>query len=569
MRASQPSRQHGHGDDVLNHRPRLARLADGVYLSPQVLGLLLLGARCFGRAAFRVVILFGRDGDDRGGVRLLFGLGQHPGVDVERPRRVAQRVDHRPAAVEHELHPRRRLRAVADGDHDRRRGQARRGPLVALLLPVVAQQVVGVAHQVGQRLFRRGLAVQVVGHFRVAVEVVEARAVGAGVGQGVIADDHPRRLDQPRLDGVGQAEVADDPAEQRFLGAALAAGGERRGREVVGGQDAPRPVQPVETADPFGGLLDLRFGHARQPPLGRDAPGVVGLVVDDQQAGGTGHVAPARRGRRPSSLFEAALVHAALAGHLLVRLPLQVVAVLHQHLALPQPVPQPVGHDAELFVVVARPGQVQHFQPAAHCQAGGHDQHVLRVAPVLGIGDLVEHLPGDQHRHDDRLAAPVAILLQSRRKGPPSPGSGHARPVAGALASQTMGVSMASNWQEEEAQLALFGVVPVGQQAAGDARRAGVAGSPPRLHPRPNLIDQRDFDEHAGVVGLLRPVRGDQVARRAAAVLQPEEAGGRVVLPVARRLRVGGVDDQAVGLWRVPSASPAPRSSDSQCPDRR
>ncbi len=47
------------------------------------------------------------------------------------------------------------------------------------------------------------------------------------------------------------------------------------------------------------------------------------------------------------------------------------------------------------------------------------------------------------------LPLPVAILLHSRRKGPPSPGTvTPVRSAAGASASQ-MSVSMASNWQKK------------------------------------------------------------------------------------------------------------------------
>ena len=50
------------------------------------------------------------------------------------------------------LYPRRRLSAVADGDHHRRGREPGLAPGLQGLAPVVAQQVVGVEHQVGQRL---------------------------------------------------------------------------------------------------------------------------------------------------------------------------------------------------------------------------------------------------------------------------------------------------------------------------------------------------------------------------------------------------------------------------------
>ena len=89
---------------------------------------------------------------------------------------------------------------------------------------------------------RLGLAVEVVLDLGVVIDVVEARFVVLATF-GIVADDHARRLDQAGLDGVVQAEVADDPAEQRFLAALLAGGSERRGGEVVAGQNAARACE--------------------------------------------------------------------------------------------------------------------------------------------------------------------------------------------------------------------------------------------------------------------------------------------------------------------------------------
>ena len=101
------------------------------------------------------------------------------------------------------------LGAVADRDHDGRGGLAHLGPLALRLPPVIAQQVVGVQHQVGQRLLRPGLAVQVVLDVRVVIDVIEPRFVGPGVRHGVIAHHDARRLHQPALDGVVEPEVAE------------------------------------------------------------------------------------------------------------------------------------------------------------------------------------------------------------------------------------------------------------------------------------------------------------------------------------------------------------------------
>ena len=113
--------------------------------------------------------------------------------------------------VEGVLDARRGLGAVGNGDHRRRRLEPRGSPSPGGLAPVVSEQVVAVEHQIGKRLPGPGPAVQVVLDLRVVVDVVEAGLPGAGIGQGVVPDDHPRRLDEAGLDGVVQPEVAETP----------------------------------------------------------------------------------------------------------------------------------------------------------------------------------------------------------------------------------------------------------------------------------------------------------------------------------------------------------------------
>ena len=110
--------------------------------------------------------------------------------------RLTQLVDVDTPGVKGVFDARRCLGAVADGDHDRRGGQPGLGPGSLRLAPVATQQIVGIQHQVGQGVLRSGAAVEVVLHFRVIVDVVQARFVGSGVGQGVVAHHYARSLDQ-------------------------------------------------------------------------------------------------------------------------------------------------------------------------------------------------------------------------------------------------------------------------------------------------------------------------------------------------------------------------------------
>lgn len=157
-------------------------------------------------------------------------------------------------------------------------------PVVPRLAPVRPEQRVGILHQLRQRFVRLGLAVEILGHRRIAVDVVELRPQRPRVRQRVVADDDPRCFHQPRLDCVVQPEVRDDPLEERRVGAGLAGRRERRRREVEAALDAPGLVQPVEPLDPAGRLVEVEalLGGRLLADLhlGGLAIGMVRLVVD-------------------------------------------------------------------------------------------------------------------------------------------------------------------------------------------------------------------------------------------------------------------------------------------------
>ena len=81
------------------------------------------------------------------------------------------------------------------------------------------------------------------------------------------------------------------------------------------------------------------------------------------------------------------------------------VANLHAAgLPLPQLVFQAGRNDLEFLVVISRAARNQHFQPVLHREAGRDHQNVFGKAFVLWIGNFVQHLPCDQHGHQDGLA---------------------------------------------------------------------------------------------------------------------------------------------------------------------
>ena len=163
------------------------------------------------------------------------------------------------------------------------------------------------------------------------------------------------------------------------------------------------------------------------------------------------------------------------------------------------------------------------------------------------MGDLVQDLPGDDHRHDHGLAGPRRHLGAYALEAAPVGGDLDAGPLGGGRLGQPDQRLDRFDLAEEEAPgLELLRVVPVLEQAPGDGGGAGPAGFPPRLDPRADGVDQRDFDEGAGVVEGAGVFGGDDVSGGAAARREVEPARLPVVAPVLRRLLIRRVDDEPV-----------------------
>ena len=297
--------------------------------------------------------------------------------------------------------------------------------------PVGAQQRVGVLHQFGQGFVRlSAAAVQVLLYLGLAVQVVELGPIRLRIGQRIVAYHHSRCLHQAGFNGVVQAEVAHHPGEQAFFVIGLSGGRKGCGRQVEAALDAARLVDAVQPFDPARGLVqvDAQFSRLRLADLdvGWLAVGVVGLIVDD-------HDVPALRQLAQHPLGEHLVGLLALLHHRAVGL-LQRhegVPVFHQDFGLVELAAQRVRRaGGELVVGVARLAGVQHLEPALDGQARRHDEHGAREVLVpLRVGDGVEHLPGDEHRHHRGLARTGGHLVAHALERAPIALQEHALPV--------------------------------------------------------------------------------------------------------------------------------------------
>lgn len=140
-----------------------------------------------------------------------------------------------------------------------------------------------------ERIQARGLAAALLGHLRTDVlpEVAVHRHLRA---RDVVGDRDTRQLDDPRLDGVHQREVAHRPREQRSFGVSGPAK-EERGRGQVDDPSHPQlPLHDLQAGDPEAGRLVVLLRFLPLVPfqvgvLGADrllAIAVVPFVVEDE-----------------------------------------------------------------------------------------------------------------------------------------------------------------------------------------------------------------------------------------------------------------------------------------------
>ena len=373
-----------------------------------------------------------------------------------------------------------------------------------------------------------------------------ARHEGRGVRYCVVANDHPRGLDQSGLDGVVQAEVAHDPAEQRLLGTPFARWCERRGGEVVAGQNAARPVDPIQTTDPLGSGLYFFLRNSFDFRLSGNAPGMVRLVVDHQDVARIRHVAEhvAHVGLVAPG---AALVDAAPSGDSLLGLPIERMPVADQNPALQQLVTQRRRYDAECLVVVFRMGRLQNGQTAPDREAGRDHEHVLGKPRVLRIGNLVQHLPRNDHRHDDGLAGAGRHLRAQARERSPVGCNLYPDPVGRRRLNEPDQRLRGLQLAEEKLPGGEFlRIIPVGEQPSSDPGHAWIPVLAPLPYARADPIDQRNLDEHTRIVECLGVRRRHDVARRSTPVGQIEHPGVTLVSPVSLRFLEGRVHDEPV-----------------------
>ena len=193
-------------------------------------------------------------------------------------------------------------------------------------------------------------------------------------------------------------------------------------------------------------------------------------------------------------------------------------------------------HDVELAVVVVGVVGQQHAQAVADGDARRHDEERVAEAGVLRVLDLVERVPGDEHRHDHRLAAARGHLEGHAVELGVGRLVGLAQPVGQVLLARALRDALGEvdrrldrlDLAEEEAAVAVA-PLPVLEQAARRARDARVVAPAPVADGRAHLVD---------VVVLAQPVVGPLGAElELLALLLGLRDGDEVGAGAARRRR--------------------------------
>ncbi len=158
--------------------------------------------------------------------------------------------------------------------------------------------------------------------------------------------------------------------------------------------------------------------------------------------------------------------------------------------------------EAALVVVVLGVVRLEHPEPVADRDARGDDEEPLRVAGVGRGGDLVEGLPRDEHRHDDRLARPGRHLECNPRESTVVLGVLVVQVRSPVLERRHPGDSPAADLGQEDRRLGRLAlgkedpvvtvrVGPVEEQLEARGRRTLVSALAPHLDVVSDAVDER------------------------------------------------------------------------------
>lgn len=335
----------------------------------------------------------------------------------------------------------------------------------------------------------------------------------------IVARGQERDLHQSGLDGLDQAEVADDPAEKRV--GLVAGAGEvvRRRAQVVDGADLEPLCDAHEAVEPDGGPLVLgggvlAFGDA-VILLGQVA--MVGFVVEDEQARAGPEVAEQAADQRGEVLLRLAFgaVRLDLAIERRPLVALQCARLERVVVRDDQPAVQfregvaPAARDEVADVVVV--GGVdalawidaQHAEAVADGEAGGDDEEVVGEARVVPVFGAVVEVVDDQCGHDDRLAGAGGHL--EGEAGQVVLGGGRDLALLFEFPQNELACvrflrdlvepdggfdGLALGEEELLRVVALRVQEPELEQFAGDAGGLRVAGFPPRAHLAAQQVDR-------------------------------------------------------------------------------
>ncbi len=220
-------------------------------------------------------------------------------------------------------------------------------------------------------------------------------------------------------------------------------------------------------------------------------------------------------------------------------------------------------NEVALLVVVVARRRFEHLKPIADRDARSDDQELLGEPGVTRLRDLVDGLPGDQHRHHHGLAG-AGRHLQPDARQPVV-----VQDVLGLDAAPEVGMPVATRdlgeidrgfgrlaLAEKRRIVAVGARRPMQQQLAGVRGDVGVVPPSPTLDLNADVVDERvDLDPIGGVVeverdlfrGLLGLLRHRDRDERLARPSPWDDHAGRAMRPqleVARRRLVGRVQNR-------------------------
>ena len=349
---------------------------------------------------------------------------------------------------------------------------------------------------------------------------------------GVVRDRNAWHLHDTGLDGIDEREVGNNPRKEGSFRVTGSAKEEWRRRKIVDGLNADLRFNGLDSGNPDPGLflpllrfLSIVTGQFFSRAVGLPPVAVVGFIVQDHEillvsefAAHATHHLIGRLGKAAGAASGEDRFRDLTGGDRLAKL--KRMEVGDQNPGLAELLARMRWSDVTNAKVVLRIVRQENAQPIADGNAWRNDQKGVGETSILGICELVQRMPGDEHGHNDGLTGACRHLERDSWQS----GVRSVIAITKVVLDPRVAVSL-RDFHDVDGRLECFDlakekfsntirIVPIRKQSAGRRRYADVAALTPLPHAPADLVDEFVFlDTVFGPLGFKGKLAGALLLR--------------------------------------------------------